>query len=559
VIVGRFRDPGFPVGAFLGVVVGAVLVVATYVLAGLPRAVPEPDVGRLDCVSYAHPSPLFGRGEPITDAVLRAELARVASIARCVRLYATENGQDAAVRIAAELGLSVLLGAWIDADPERSRAEIERAVALVEANRSNVRALIVGNEVMLRREVSTADMLALIEEVRARVEVPVTTAEIWTTWLRRPEMAQAVDVLTVHILPYWEGAWPDLDAAVAEVDHAMSTLAARFPGKPLLIGEVGWPSRGKARGPFAPGLVEQARFVRAVADLAQRRGWSYNIVEAFEQPWKRPIEGTVGDAWGVLRPDGTPKGVLARPVSPIPDWPLRTFAAVVLGVALILAARRARETVRPFLAGIAAMGFGALWIEQTLFAVETVALALALALSAALGAASLWLCAVAVRRIAGAPPVACWSLSTLAAFAAGHGPAFALWPAIAGLVGGGIRIGAAIVALALVADPRYRDFAGPAFLVVGLALPLALAPTVRPGAADRLVAILTAGGGLVALALAGSGNLQALGWAATALLIAASGLGLRVPIVLRRQRDEAEQQARPAERGFAESEGGRAG
>jgi glucan 1,3-beta-glucosidase len=556
-VVGRIRGAGVSVGIVIGVLVGAVAVAVAYVFAGLPRTVPEPDVGRLDCVSYAHPSPLFGAGEPITEAVLRRELAAVAAIARCVRLYATENGQDAAVGIAADLGLSVLLGAWIDADPVRSRGEIERAVALANAHPGTVRALIVGNEVMLRREIPTADLLALVTEVRGRVSVPVTTAEIWTTWLRRPEMAAAVDVLTVHVLPYWEGAWSDAEAAIGEVEHAMATLAARYPGQPLLIGEVGWPSRGKARGPFAPGLVEQARFVRGVADLAARNGWATNIVEAFEQPWKRPIEGTVGDAWGVLRPDGTPKGVLARPVSPVPDWPLRSLAAVVIGIGLAVAAARGTGTLRPFAAGIAAIAAGALLVEMALFAIETVASLPALGLSAALGVVSIWLAWAAVGRIAGRSPVRAWSIATLASAAAGHGPRLDLGPAVAGALSAGVRIGAATVAVALLVDPRYRDFAGPAFLAAAATLPLALATVGRVGAADRLVAIVTAAAGLSVLAVAGPGNLQALGWAAVALLLAASGLGLRRPAG--RQRDQAEEKARPADGGVPQGEPGRAG
>ena len=129
--------------------------------------------------------------------------------------------------------------------------------------------------------------------------------------------------------------------------------------------------------------------------------------------------------------------------------------------------------------------------------------------------------------------------------------------AVAGTLAAGVRIGAAVVALALLVDPRYRDFAGPAFLAAAVALPLAIATVGRVGAADRLVAAVTILAALSVLAVAGPGTLQAVGWTAVALLLAGSGLGLRRPA--RGESDEAQEKAGPADGGLPEGEPGRAG
>jgi exo-beta-1,3-glucanase (GH17 family) len=90
---------------------------------------------------------------------------------------------------------------WVDRTETRTRAEIERAVALAQAH-PNVDLLVVGNETVLAETRRPADLVPLLREVRARTGRPVTTTEPWDVWLRMPEMADEVDVIGIHVLPY---------------------------------------------------------------------------------------------------------------------------------------------------------------------------------------------------------------------------------------------------------------------------------------------------------------------------------------------------------------------
>ena len=218
--------------------------------ANQPQALAEvpPDQARLQCVSYA---PYYRPGEsPLVPGFrvererIDADLARLARVTDCVRLYSVDQGLDAVPELAGKHGLKVLVGAWIGGDLKRNEVELSEAIALANRHRDVVRGLIVGNEVLLRREQTEAAMRAYIERAQRETEVPVTYADVWEFWLRHRGLADSVDFATVHILPYWEDHPQAIDDAIMHVETVMDRMSADL-GKPLLIGETGWPSQGK--------------------------------------------------------------------------------------------------------------------------------------------------------------------------------------------------------------------------------------------------------------------------------------------------------------------------
>ena len=131
--------------------------------------------------------------------------------------------------------------------------------------------------------------------------MPVTYADVWEFWLRNRDVAAAADFITIHILPYWEDfPIPARNAAAAHVDAIRRQVVAAFPGKEVIIGEVGWPSAGRMREGALPSPANQARVIQDVLALAARENFRVNVIEAFDQPWKRALEGTVGGHWGLL-------------------------------------------------------------------------------------------------------------------------------------------------------------------------------------------------------------------------------------------------------------------
>jgi exo-beta-1,3-glucanase (GH17 family) len=326
----------------------AAAIVGTWWWLGAPVAMPASplDPGeRLYCMSY---SPFRGRQTPF-DRTLRIDpgeidddLARLAPLTDCVRTYSTEFGLDRIADIAARRGLKVVQGIWLGREHSRNRTEIEAAVSIAKRHPGTVRAIVAGNEVLLRGELSASDLAAQIREVRAQVDVPVTYADVWEFWLRNRTVADAVDFITIHVLPYWEDIPIPADAAAAHVADIRRMVANAFPGKEVLLGEVGWPSAGRMRKGALPSPANQARVIHEVLAVAKREGFRVNLIEAFDQPWKRRLEGTVGGHWGLI--DGgtrEPKFAWGTPLSNHPAWPWQAAIGIALAAAVFLAAGRA--------------------------------------------------------------------------------------------------------------------------------------------------------------------------------------------------------------------------
>jgi cellulose synthase/poly-beta-1,6-N-acetylglucosamine synthase-like glycosyltransferase len=234
--------------------------------------------------------------------------------------------------MAAKHGIAVTVGAWLNRDHAANDREVDGAIRLAKLNK-NVTRVLVGNEALLRGDLAFEDLVARIERVRKAVKQPVSTAEPWNIWIENPELADHVDFITVHILPYWEGL--EVAQSVDHVMKVMGELQAKFPGKPIVIGEVGWPSDGRTRDAAVATVSNQALFLRRFLARAQEAGYVYYLMEAFDQPWKERTEGQAGAYWGVYNADRQPKFAFTDPIVKVPNWQVLA-AATVLASAVLL-------------------------------------------------------------------------------------------------------------------------------------------------------------------------------------------------------------------------------
>lgn len=287
---------------FGALLLAMVLSIASWAWLGRPIPLPDVPQGRLQCLSYtpssATASPLDTQDGlyAVPEGLIESDLETLADVTDCVRTYSAMGRQGDVVAAAAARGMQVLLGAWISPDDAQNAAEIDRALDLAHAFPETVRMVVIGNEVLLRREQTEAGLIALLRSVRARTDVPVAYADVIGYWERHPSVATAVDVALVHVLPYWKDDPPPprASAAQAEVRRLVERARAILPDAEIEIGEVGWPSAGRTRARAVPSRVDQARFVRGLAAEAEAIGMPYNVIEAIDQPWKRSLEGTVG-------------------------------------------------------------------------------------------------------------------------------------------------------------------------------------------------------------------------------------------------------------------------
>ncbi|MCC7258276.1 MAG: glycosyltransferase [Gammaproteobacteria bacterium] len=265
---------------------------------------------------------------PTVESIDR-DLQVVANHVNRVRTYSSLDGMEQIPRLAKRYGLKVTAGAWLDTRTERNQLELRNLVRTAHSQ-ANVERLIVGNETILRGDFRPAELAKILRKLRRQVTQPVSTAEPWHVWIRYPQLADEVDFIAAHILPYWEGL-PAGEALQFTLDR-YEQLRKAFPDKPILIAEVGWPSHGNRREQAVASQVNQARFLRRFLELADDRGMDYFLMEAFDQPWKREIEGTVGAYWGLLDVDREPKFAFAGPVVENSWWPLQAACATLLAL-----------------------------------------------------------------------------------------------------------------------------------------------------------------------------------------------------------------------------------
>lgn len=337
---------------------GAIAQAAFWWGLGRPVEIAESWQGKFASVSFA---PYRQGQSPLTKDYpppeqIAEDLAVAAGIAQGIRTYTSQEGMELVPELARRHdGLNVIQSAWLGVDKPVNDKEVAALIALARSHPDTVKRVIVGNEVLLRRDLSPQQLIAYIREVKAAVDQPVSYADVWAFWLKYPEVAAEVDFLTIHILPYWEDEPESVAESEAYIIETVAKIRAAFPGKPILIGESGWPSDGRNRGPAIADREHAARYVRMLARVAAENDLDYNVVEAFDQNWKSHLEGTVGARWGVLDNDRQVKFALSGPIDPLPDWQERAVAAIALGslLGLVFGFRAARARGG---AGLAVMG-----------------------------------------------------------------------------------------------------------------------------------------------------------------------------------------------------------
>jgi len=359
-------------------------------------ATPPNFIGKIASLSLAyepiHP-PFHGRN--LTVEELDRDLKLAADIAKKVRTYSAVGNVAEIPKLAQKYNLDVSLGIWLNderdaagnVNPEIRKAnqqEFEAGIKLAREN-WNVRELIVGNEVMLRARMEYPDVadetgkLKLSPQAKLRLDdlveylrlakaqnpKPVTTSEGWSEWLFIPDLVKEVDFITTHNLPFWEQL--QAESAVKYALEKYDLLRGLYPGKRILIGEFGWPSQGYNRLAAIPNPLKQAEVIREFLVKADKRGIDYNIVEAFDQPWKDFEGSNAGPYWGIYNFARQPKFPLAGPVEK-PRTELE-IAGIVLGSIIALwGLSRRRPTFGHALAyAVAANALGAGLISAAVY------------------------------------------------------------------------------------------------------------------------------------------------------------------------------------------------
>jgi exo-beta-1,3-glucanase (GH17 family) len=245
-----------------------------------------------------------GPGTELQEAQIRDRLAVIQPWVHWIRTFSCKEGNELTPRIAAENGLKTMVGVWLDEDREKNETELANAIEVARAGHADI--LAVGNEVLLRGELSEDELLEYIHRVKQAVpEVPVGYVDAYFKFVDHPRVTAACDVLLANCYPFWEGC--PAEYALLYMKDMYRRVVNIAGGKRVIISETGWPNIGTATGGAVPSLRNAIKYFVDTYRWAEEDGIEIFYFSSFDEAWKVAAEGDVGAYWGLWDKDGKPK------------------------------------------------------------------------------------------------------------------------------------------------------------------------------------------------------------------------------------------------------------
>jgi len=362
----QYSHPRHQLTALIVLALLALSVTAVWINKGREHHFPDAPNGQFGCLSYTPRNDGVHLTEADTRRQIAIDMQQLSARTRCVRTYSVLNGLDEVPLVARRLGMKVLLGIWIGRNEQANELEITRAIDIANANRDVIEAIIVGNEVLLRREQEAPALAQMMQRVHEATQLPVTYADVWDFWIKNPSLADSASFVTIHILPYWDDIPISIEHAMDHVDDIYKKIQNKFPGKQTYVGETGWPSAGREREGATPSLVNEARFTREFIAYANAHSLPSNFIEAYDQPWKKIQEGTVGGYWGLYDAQGNEKFPLIGPVIEDAHWWRGLLSGAILAIVIVSVAwlNRIRSTLQLVAYALTGYALGAVLLLQ---------------------------------------------------------------------------------------------------------------------------------------------------------------------------------------------------
>lgn len=247
-----------------------------------------------------------GPGTDIGEAQIRERLQIVQPYVSWIRSFSTIEGNELIPSVAADLGLQTMVGVWIGSDLDKNEAELRNGIEI--AQRGHAGILAVGNEVLLRGDVSESQLIEYIQRVKTAVpDVEVGYVDAYFEFVDHPEVTEVCDVILANCYPFWEGVAAEHSLLYMKEMYRRALSAAG--DKRVIISETGWPNMGSPERGAQPSVESAMKYFIDTCQWAGQDGIEVFYFSAFDEAWKVDAEGDVGAYWGLWDKDGNPKYV----------------------------------------------------------------------------------------------------------------------------------------------------------------------------------------------------------------------------------------------------------
>lgn len=236
-------------------------------------------------------------GDIISEAQVLRRMQILKPVSKWVRSFSCTDGNEHIPKIAKEMGLKTLVGAWLGDDPEINKREIEGLIELAQKGYVDIAA--VGNEVMYRKDLSEDELLNFMYQVKNAIpkNIPVGYVDAYYEFSARPRITEACDVILTNCYPYWEGC--PFEYSLHHMNQMYHQAKAACNGKKVIITETGWPSQGKGFKGAEPSFGNALNYFIRTQLWAQANQIETFYFSSFDESWKVGAEGDVGAYWGI--------------------------------------------------------------------------------------------------------------------------------------------------------------------------------------------------------------------------------------------------------------------
>ncbi len=239
-------------------------------------------------------------GDQISEEQIRRRMEIIKPYTQWIRSFSCTEGNEAIPRIAKEMGIKTMVGAWLGDDPKINKQEVENLIVLAREGYVDIAA--VGNEVMLRGDLTEDELLSTLHHVKEAIpDIPVAYVDAYYEFAERPRIAEACDIILANCYPFWEGC--DMDYSLLYMKDMYQRALKAANGKKVIISETGWPEKGTNLEGARPSFENALKYFMNTQKWAEEDGIEVFYFSSFDESWKVGAEGDVGAYWGLWDKD----------------------------------------------------------------------------------------------------------------------------------------------------------------------------------------------------------------------------------------------------------------
>ncbi|MDA9303656.1 MFS transporter [Flavobacteriaceae bacterium] len=235
-------------------------------------------------------------GDQLSESQITKRMEVIAPYTQWVRSFSCTDGNELIPKVAQQKELKTMVGAWIGDDKTQNEKEIKALIKLGESELIDI--AVVGNETLMRGELSEEELLAYINRVKKALPgIPVGYVDAYYQFEKRSKLIDACDVILVNCYPFWEGCNIEQSSIYLKQMYAVTQQFAK--GKPVIITETGWPNKGDSLQSAKPTESNAMKYFIDSSNWAKKNEIPLFYFSSFDESWKVHHEGDVGARWGI--------------------------------------------------------------------------------------------------------------------------------------------------------------------------------------------------------------------------------------------------------------------